>query len=217
MNIQHRTRNNQFPVTTMKIISILVICLVYTFKINAQESIKIGSKLFTESVILGEITSQFFEVNGINTEYYDQLGGTRILWNALQETEIDLYPEYTGTIIQEILKGKEIRSFEELRFELQSYGVGITNSLGFNNTYALGMKKDNAKTLDLNRISDLDKHTGLSYGFSNEFIDRNDGWKGLREFYSINTKKVTGLDHDLAYRGLEAGNIDVIDCLEPNS
>lgn len=211
MNIQHRTRNNQFPVTTMKIISILVICLVYTFKINAQESIKIGSKLFTESVILGEITAQFFEANGINTEYYDQLGGTRILWNALQETEIDLYPEYTGTIIQEILKGKEIRSFEELRFELQSYGVGITNSLGFNNTYALGMKKDNAKTLDLNRISDLDKHTGLSYGFSNEFIDRNDGWKGLREFYSINTKKVTGLDHDLAYRGLEAGNIDVID------
>ena len=83
---------NPFEMT--KMISILVICLIFSSNINAQPIVKIGSKLFTESVILGEITSQLLEVKGIETEYTEQLGGTRILWNALLEKEIDVYPDY---------------------------------------------------------------------------------------------------------------------------
>lgn len=194
-----------------KTVLTLGICFLVLFSLTAQPTVKIGSKLFTESVILGEITSQLLEVNGIETEYTKQLGGTRILWNALLAEEIDIYPDYTGTLIQEILQGKEINSFEELQFELRSFDIGATQPLGFNNTYALGMNRKQAEELNLNKISDLKKHQELKYGFSNEFLDRNDGWKGLREFYKINASNVTGLDHDLAYRGLEAGNIEVID------
>jgi len=201
--------SHSFEMTNLVVI-IGILFLVPVSSI-AQPVVKIGSKLFTESVILGEITSQLLDANGINTDYNEQLGGTRILWNALLAEEIDVYPDYTGTIIQEILQKNEIDNFEELEFTLKSFGVGITKPLGFNNTYALGMNKEKAQELNLNSISDLRSVPELKYGFSNEFLDRNDGWKGLSEFYGIESENVTGLDHDLAYRGLEAENIDVID------
>ncbi|GAB5408341.1 MAG: hypothetical protein BalsKO_07060 [Balneolaceae bacterium] len=179
--------------------------------VPAQNAIKIGSKLFTESVILGEIVTQLSEEQGIETEYIDQLGGTRILWNALLTGEIDIYPDYTGTVIQEILGKPEISNINELNAELETYGVRATESLGFNNTYALGMLGSKAEELNINKISDLENYPNLKLGFSNEFLDRNDGWKGLQNEYKLPQTSVTGLDHDLAYRGLEAGNIEVID------
>lgn len=177
----------------------------------AQESIKVGSKLFTESVILGEIISQRIKAEGYEAEFFEQLGGTRILWNALLEKEIDIYPEYTGTVIQEILSGADISTHEQLNTALSEYGLKATKPLGFNNTYAMGMLSSTAEELSISKISDLQDHKNLSLGFSNEFIDRADGWKGLKEAYQLDHKNVTGLDHDLAYRGLEAKDIDVID------
>ncbi len=194
-----------------KIISTAIFSLFFLIDVKGQEPIKIGSKLFTESVILGEVSSQLLEANGINTEYYKQLGGTRILWNALLEAEIDVYPEYTGTIIQEILQEEGIRTIETLNEMLKPFGVQATQPLGFNNTYALGMNSEVAEGLGLDSISDLVNHPELVFGFSNEFIDRNDGWKRLRQMYNLTPNSVTGLDHDLAYRGLEAQIIDVID------
>ncbi|MBO6620660.1 MAG: ABC transporter permease subunit [Balneola sp.] len=214
MNIRYPIWNDQCSNIRFSIFRLFLVIIVFVIGTSfsiAQPIVKIGSKLFTESVILGDITSQIFEANGINTEYNEQLGGTRILWNALLAEEIDVYPDYTGTIIQEILQENEIDSFEELEFSLNNFGVGITKPLGFNNTYALGMNKEKAQELNLNSISDLRSVPELRYGFSNEFLDRNDGWKGLSEFYGIEAENVTGLDHDLAYRGLEVENIDVID------
>ncbi|MEP1151210.1 MAG: glycine betaine ABC transporter substrate-binding protein [Balneola sp.] len=228
MNNQYRTKNIQWKNLKMRLQGIKILDFSNSFQItkvilvlgvyffssvnsSAQESVKIGSKLFTESVILGEITSQLFEAKGLDTDHFEQLGGTRILWNALQAGEIDIYPEYTGTIIQEILQGKSVANFDELRTELRELGVGITDPIGFNNTYALGMKNEKPTSLKINAISDLKDHEALKYGFSNEFLDREDGWKGLRIHYALNSTNVTGLDHDLAYRGLDAGNIDVID------
>lgn len=185
--------------------------IIFSGFIQAQETVKVGSKLFTESIILGQIASQLSEFQGIETEFFEQLGGTRILWNALLEGEIDVYAEYTGTLIQEILRNPKIRTFEELEAQLLSFGVKATKPFGFNNTYALGMKADQANALGIESISDLRKHPDLDFGFTNEFVDRVDGWVGLREIYTLNSQKVTGLDHDLAYRGLEQGDIDVID------
>lgn len=182
-----------------------------TAEAQEQEPVRIGTKAFTESVLLGELVSQAIESDGREAELIKQLGGTQILWNALVDGEIDVYPEYTGTITEEILSGLEIESIAELDSALAGYGIEITRPLGFNNTYAIGMKKEVAEELDIESISDLRDHPGLRYGFSNEFMDRSDGWPGLRQAAGLSPENIRGLDHDLAYRGLEAGNIQVID------
>lgn len=176
-----------------------------------KELVRIGTKAFTESVLLGELVTQSIEADGREAELIKQLGGTQILWNALIDGEIDVYPEYTGTITKEILAGLKIGSLAELDSLLAGYGIQMTRPLGFNNTYAIGMKKEVADELGIETISDLQNHPGLRYGFSNEFMDRSDGWPGLRQAAGLSPENVRGLDHDLAYRGLEAGNIQVID------
>ncbi|MCG8373420.1 MAG: ABC transporter permease subunit [Balneolales bacterium] len=177
----------------------------------ARQPVQVGSKLFTESVILGDIATLLLEAEGFEVEFYDQLGGTQILWNALIEGEIDIYPDYTGTVTQEILGGVEFTTLEALNVLLNEFEVQATRPLGFNNTYALGMNKQIAGELGIEKISDLGRHPDLVFGVSNEFMERNDGWPGLSSAYGLEAMDVTGLDHDLAYRGLEAGNIDVID------
>lgn len=178
---------------------------------DSQNEIKVGSKKFTESVILGEIISQLAANAGADVEYRKELGGTRVLWNALLNGDIDIYPEYTGTITQEILSDKNINDLKDLKNELSEYDIEISKPLGFNNTYAIGMKRDRADKLGIDKISDLKKHPDLKFGFTNEFLDRGDGWPSLQKAYRLNQQNVTGLDHDLAYRGLESGHIDVID------
>lgn len=170
-----------------------------------------GSKKFTESVILGEIISQISEAENLETRHLKELGGTRLLWNALLKGEIDAYPEYTGTIKEEILADKGISTLSELENELNNQGILISRPLGFNNTYAIGMKKDTADELGIEKISDLNKYPELKFGFTSEFINRRDGWPGLKAVYKLNHSNVKGMDHDLAYRGLERGSIDIID------
>jgi osmoprotectant transport system permease protein len=162
------------------------------------------------NVILGEIIRQLISPKNSDVNHIRELGGTRILWNALRSGEIDIYPEYTGTILKEIL-GVETLSIEELELRLEKLNIEISKPLGFDNTYAIGMKKELAAKLGVKKISDLQNHQELSFGFTNEFMDRNDGWQGLRQKYILPQTDVTGLDHDLAYRGLDAGSIDVID------
>lgn len=192
-------------------INVLSVVILSTGNIFAQPPIKVGTKLFTESVIIGEITEQLLYEEGLEVRFYKQLGGTRILWNALIGGEIDLYPDYTGTIIEEMLGGGNIKTISELNHKLEEFGLRATHSLGFNNTYALGMIKSKAEKLRIESIRDLSAHPELKYGFSNEFIHRADGWAGLQQSYGLASTSVTGLDHDLAYRGLQGGSIDVID------
>ncbi len=173
--------------------------------------IKVGSKTFTESVILGEIVTQLIRSEGVETEHLRQLGGTRVLWSALLNGDVDVYPEYTGTITQEILAGKSIKNEETLKEVLANKGILMSGPLGFNDTYAIGMKKEVAEKLGITKISDLRKHPQLRFGFTNEFMDRGDGWPSLQKIYNLPQKNVRGLDHDLAYRGLESGSIDVTD------
>ncbi|MGB5895155.1 MAG: glycine betaine ABC transporter substrate-binding protein, partial [Ignavibacteriaceae bacterium] len=135
---------------------------------------------------------------------------TRILWNALLKGEIDIYPDYTGTIIEEILADENVTN-KNLKDILSQYEIGIVYPLGFNNTYAIGMKKADAKNYGIENISDLREHPKLKFGFTNEFMDRKDGWRGLQKYYNLPQTNVNGLDHDLAYRGLASNSIDVID------
>src|SRR5690554_3306520 len=111
----------------------------------------VGSKPFTESVILGEIATQVIRNQGIEARHRDQLGGTRLLWQALLNGEIDLYPEYTGTLMEEILatRLRDRRDLAALRQALAEQGIRISEPLGFNNTYALGMTAARADRLGI--------------------------------------------------------------------
>jgi osmoprotectant transport system permease protein len=173
--------------------------------------VTMASKVFTESVILGDIATELARSAGADVVHKRQLGGTRIVWDALLKGEVDAYPEYTGTITQEILAGQRVPNEASLRAALAAKGVEMTQPLGFNDTYALGMREDVAERLHIRTISDLRRHPGLRVGFSNEFLDRGDGWPSLRSAYRLPQQNVTGLDHDLAYRALAAGKIDLTD------
>ena len=178
---------------------------------NPEEStIRIGSKTFTESVILGELALRLIESEGLSGEHRREFGGTRFLWNALLSGQLHAYPEYTGTLLQEIYVGRGF-TVDSLRNALVADGVGITEPFGFNNTYVLGMKESLADSLDVETISDLRKHPDLVLAFSTEFMDRQDGWPGLVETYRLPHAQVRGIHHDLAYRGIENGSIHVTD------
>lgn len=171
----------------------------------------IGSKAFTESVILGEVAAQLTKEAGYDVEHRRQLGGTRVLWSALVRGDIQCYPEYTGTLRTEIFANRSVRTDDELRALLTRESVWTSKPLGFNNTYVLGMRRDRAAELGIARMSQLAEHPALRFGFSNEFMQRGDGWPGIREHYGLPQQDVVGLSHDLAYRGLAARSLDLTD------
>ncbi len=191
----------------------LILAAVLSCPGHAAEvsGITIASKKFTESVILGETAAQMMQSDNLEIRHRRELGGTRVLWNALLQGNIDVYPEYTGTLKNEIFADKVIPDRKTLKKYLAHHGIGMTESLGFNNTYVLGMTWSKAEHLGIRSVSDLKQYPQLQFGFSNEFMDREDGWPGLRRHYGLPQERVRGLDHDLAYRGLVAGRLDVID------
>jgi osmoprotectant transport system permease protein len=176
-----------------------------------EPTIRVGSKTFTESVILGEIAQGLIREAGVPCWHQRGLGGTQVLFHALEANELDVYPEYTGTISGEILAAKGIRGEAALRAALAERGVGMSRPLGFNDTYAIGMREDVASRLGVVSLSDLKRHSNLKFGFSNEFMDRADGWPGIRDRYALPQRDVRGLDHDLAYRALASGEIQATD------
>ena len=189
----------------------LLLLVVLAGSASAQQ-IKVGSKTFTESVILGEIITRLAHDAGASAEHQREFGGTRVLWNALLSGDLDMYPEYSGTITQEILAGQNIPPTEHaLRTAVEAAGLRMGRPLGFNNTYAIGMRESLADSLGIRTISDLRQHPALIFGFSNEFMDRGDGWPALRHAYGLAHKDVRGLQHDLAYRALESDDIHAMD------
>jgi len=177
----------------------------------AENKVVVGSKKFTESYVLGEIAKRSLSDAGISAEHRQGMGGTIILWEALRSGQIDIYPEYTGTIAQEILKRGDELTFEQIASELGKAGVGMTEPLGFNNTYALVMLRSRAEKLGLRTITDLRNHPELKFGLTHEFLDRQDGWRPLRQRYQFNPQNVIGIDHALGYAALVKGSIDVKD------
>lgn len=171
----------------------------------------VGSKKFTESYVLGEIAKRALTRAGVPAEHRQGMGGTIILWEALRTGQIGVYPEYTGTIAEEILKSKEPLTAEAMRAQLARAGVGMTRDLGFNNTYALVVRRSAAERLGLRRISDLAQHPELVLGLTHEFLDRQDGWRPLAARYGLAMKDVRGIDHAIGYAALAAGSIDVKD------
>jgi osmoprotectant transport system permease protein len=192
----------------------LKIALLFTLFVttaHAADPIVVGSKKFTESYVLGEIAKIQLERSGFAVQERAGMGGTIILWQALRGGQIDVYPEYTGTISDEILKTKEHLSEQTMRQELEKLGVGMSADLGFNNTYALVMRRTEADRLGIHTISDLRRHQQLKVGLTHEFLDRQDGWRPLVAHYGLTMPNVSGIDHALGYAALAQGSIDLKD------
>jgi osmoprotectant transport system permease protein len=176
--------------------------LIFASQLQAQE-ITIGSKNFSESRLLCEIMAQAIEgETTIKVERKLGLGGTLICFEALKNGAIDLYPEYTGTIKSAIYEAEK-----DWKSALKADGIVPGPFFGFNNTYILVSRKE----LGLHKISDLQGRNDLRFGFSNEFIQRSDGFPGLSEVYQLGIETPRGMDHGLAYKALAEAEIDVTD------
>lgn len=174
--------------------------------------IVVGSKAFTESYILGDLAKSLLTKAGIkDVEHKVGMGKTIILWQALSSGSIDVYPEYAGTIASETLKLKGPWDLARLRTELGKVGIGITDPLGFQNTYALVMKMAKAESLGISKISDLLNHPDLPVGPTLEFLGRKDGWNPLAARYGLHMTSVKGIEHALGYKALDSGDIAVKD------
>ncbi len=186
-----------------------------------RSDVVVGSKDFNESTILGEVVAYYVESNGASVEHRQRLGGSPVVWNALLSGEIDVYPDYTGTLRQELLSELKLKDDDELREALEERGLRMTRSLGFDNSYEIGIpNKPTAEAArrfgtddlsDIRTISDLRRYPNLKCGFANEFVKRSDGWEPLKRVYALPQDDVLPLEHDFAYIGLANGDIDVMD------
>jgi len=188
----------------------ILVCLISSTSLYSQ-TISIGAKNFNEGYLLSEILAQLFESNGFEVERNYNLGGTLICFEALKNREIDVYPEYTGTISEQILQSDMNLTLADLRVRMEKrFGLEISEPYGFNNTYALAVTKNTAKKCGLKNISDLQNHPELRFAFSYEFLKRKDGWQNLATAYQLPQSPV-GIEHGLSYQAIAQQNVDLID------
>jgi osmoprotectant transport system permease protein len=179
----------------------------------ATGGVSVGSKAFTEGVILGELSARLCAsgARGAPVDHRRQLGGSVVLYRALVAGEIDAYVEYTGTLAKELVHVEDGRDLGLIRSRLAASGIATTEPLGFGNTYALAVRESLAKERGLTTTSDLARHSDLVFGLSHEIVARADGFPGLRERYGLSPREVRPMDHDVAYRAVASGGVDVTD------
>ncbi len=189
----------------------VLLCLA-PFAAADEPPLRVGSKRFTESYILAEIAAQTARAaGGVPVVHEQGLGGTAVVFRALEEGSIDVYPEYTGTLAEAVLHMDGRRDLASIRAALASRGIEMTDPLGFDNTYALAVSAALAGRQHLVNISDLAHAPDLRLGLSPEFLGRGDGFPALAARYGLSTARVEPMDHGLAYEALARGSIDVAD------
>ncbi|MGB7922132.1 MAG: glycine betaine ABC transporter substrate-binding protein [Pyrinomonadaceae bacterium] len=178
--------------------------------------IVVGSKDFTESLILGEIVAQLLEARGLEVERRFELGGN-LAHDALVAGQIELYPEYTGTAYTAILRHQPITDpravYEQVKREYgENFNVEVSAPLGFSNDFAILVRGEDARRLGLKTISDAAPHTPKwRAGFGQDFMSRADGYAGFTRAYGL---KFAGepreMDLSLTYRALASRQVDLI-------
>ena len=184
--------------------------------IPARRPIRIGSKNFSEQVLLGEVVAQALETRRVPVVRKLNLGGTFVCHAALLAGELDLYPEYTGTAHTAILREKPNSDPAAVRRRVtdeysRRWGLVWAPPLGFENTFALVVRGEDARRLGLAKISDLRSHPELRPGFGYEFVERADGYRGLVQAYGLAfLKRPAEMDLGLLYPALEAKRVDLV-------
>ena len=203
----------------MKRCLLIVAFLASTFACSGErEGLIIGSKNFSEQIVLAEIMAQQIERRtDITVERRVNLGGTIVCHRALVAGQIDLYPEYTGTSFVVILREKVISEpsvvYERVKAEYdERFQVAVGQPFGFENTYALLIRGEDAKRLGATTLSDIVPHSASwQAGVGHEFIERADGYSGLVETYGLRfDTPPLAMDLNLVYRAIEEGKVDLI-------
>ena len=184
---------------------------------SASRPVVVGSKPFGESYLLAELFAQILEARGLTVDRRFGLGGTEIVFPALRQGAIDVYPEYTGSGLLVILK-QEPRGTPASVFDIVSrefisrYDVRWLPPLGFENTYAMSVRTDMAERLGLRTLSDFARVSAdMRAGFTADFIGLPDGLPGLRAAYGLEPRSVNALAPAVKYQALMAGSVDIID------
>ena len=200
---------------------ILVLSLIFIMGLlppaaTAQEKVVVGSKGFTEQVILGNMVSLLLESNGFKVDRKIGLGGTVICHEALVRGDISVYVEYTGTGLTTILKKPVLKDPEEVYQVVKKdyedkFKLTWLKPWGFNNTYCIVMRKADAERLKVKKVSDLKPLAGdLVFGATIEFLARPDGVPGLTKHYELKFKDQKGMDPGLVYKAIAEKQVDVI-------
>ena len=192
--------------------------LIASCTVKPDNLITIGSKSFTEQVILGELLAQHIEANtDLKVERKLNLGGTFICHNALTTGEIDAYVEYTGTAFTAILKNEPVSNPQEVYQQTkqqydQQFNLEVMPSLGFNNTFAIIIRGEDARKLKVQNISQIAQKTPLwRVGFGEEFLSRKDGFSGLAETYNLRfAESPKMMDLGQVYPALKDKQVDLV-------
>ncbi len=205
------------PMNVSLRISAALLTLLFAVSCTEEDNtIRVGSKNFTESVLLAELLAQTLEASDCDVERRTNLGGTIVAHNAIEAGEIDAYVEYSGTALTAILKmpaTSDPKAVDDrVRSEYAKKNLRWGPSLGFNNTFAMIIRKADASRRGLTTISDLRKVVGeFQPGFGPEFAARPDGYGGLTAAYGLRfSKPAKTMDLGLTYRALHSGQVDLI-------
>ncbi|WP_040213431.1 glycine betaine ABC transporter substrate-binding protein [Clostridium polynesiense] len=202
-------------VTVLAIVLLSTSVSVYSKK---GSTIVVASKNYNEQLILGNMMATLLEENtNLNIERRMNLGGSSVTFNAAKAKEVDIYAEYTGVALVNIMKHQAVSDPQETydivkdHFE-KNYGITWLEPFGFNNTYTLAVKKDLASKYDLKTFSDLTKiSSGLTLACTMEFVNREDGYVGLKNQYNMLFNDVKSIDGGLRYSSIDNNQADVID------
>lgn len=183
-----------------------------------KQSITVGSKFFTEQVILGELLAQHIEAGtGIHVQRKTNLGGTLLCHKALLSGDLDLYVEYTGTALTAILHEAPAADSQAVydrvnRDYARRFALEVTEPLGFANSFAMVVRAEDAQRFHLGNMSDLAPlapHLRIAVGY--EFLERPDGFRGWTERYGLHfAKPPQVIDLGLLYRALEERQVDIV-------
>ncbi|MBU3112307.1 ABC transporter permease/substrate-binding protein [Clostridium lacusfryxellense] len=210
--------SKKFKIWTSVVVLVVILSSVGISFFGNKTSITIGSKNFNEQLILGDMLASLIEEKtDLKVERKLNLGGTNVVYSAMQSGDVDMYVEYTGTVLVNILKQPGLtdtdKVYNKIKKDLLARdNIEVLNDMGFNNGYVIGVKKDFAKKHNLETISDLAKISPtLNGGFTMEFANRPDGFLGLKKAYGLNFKSVKGVDGGLRYTSLEKDETQVVD------
>jgi glycine betaine/choline ABC-type transport system substrate-binding protein len=213
LNQANQSSFRRFPVFLVAVLALAS----FACSRSGPKPLRVGSKNFSEQVLLGEIVAQALEARGVAVSRKLDLGGTFVCHSALVSDELDLYPEYTGTAYTAILHEKPDSDPGSVRVQVaeayrKRWNLVWSAPLGFENTFALVVRGDDARRLGLRTISDLAaKGASMRPGFGYEFVERADGYAGLVRAYGLTfTQRPAEMDLGLLYPALQAHRVDVV-------